>query len=101
MTFQVRVLPRAENDLFEIRDYIRRDAPETAANAIEQILDAIATLENLPERGARPRDGRLRKLRFRFLVREPYLIFYKVDKGRRLVHVYRVLHARRSYAEIL
>jgi plasmid stabilization system protein ParE len=101
VTFQVRTLKRATNDLLEIRDYIRRDAPETADRVIEELLDAISSLGRFPVRGARPRDERLRKLRFRFLVRDPYLVFYKIDSPRRLARVYRVLHARRAYAGIL
>lgn len=101
MTFRVRTLKRATNDVLEIRDYVRRDAPETADRVVDQVFDAIASLERFPERGARPRDERLRRLRFRFLVCNPYLVFYKVDASRRLVRVYRVLHARRAYDGVL
>lgn len=101
MTFRVRTLRRAVADLLEIRNYIRRDAPESADRVVEELLQAIGSLERFPARGARPRDERLRRLRYRFLIRDPYLIFYKVDMARKLVRVHRVLHGRRVYGGIL
>ena len=101
MTFRVRTLKRAESDLFEIRDYIRRDSPESANGIIEQLLDAIGSLGRSAKRGARPRDERLRRILYRFLVSGRYLIFYKIDEKRSLVLVHRVLHGKRAYAEIL
>jgi len=35
-------------------------------------------LGDLPERGARPRELRLRRLGYRFLVEGRYLVFYKI-----------------------
>lgn len=101
MTFRVRVVRRAEADLLEIRDYLRRDTPDQAESVTEALLQAIDSLERLPLRGARPRDPRLRRLGYRFLSKSSWLIFYKVDEARKLVRVHRVLHARREYRAIL
>ncbi len=101
MTFRVRVLRRAENDLVAIGDYLRRDAPEQADAVVERLLTAIESLDRLPTRAARPGDERLRTLGYRFLVSEPYLIFFKIDTKRAPVRVHRVLHGRREYREVL
>lgn len=101
MTWRVRVLRRAVDDLVAIGDYIRRDAPERADDVVERLLTAIESLDRIPARAARPRDERLRKLGYRYLVSEPYLIFFKVATKRRLVRVHRVLHGKREYREIL
>ncbi|MCP3960165.1 MAG: type II toxin-antitoxin system RelE/ParE family toxin [bacterium] len=54
MTFTVRVLRRAEGDLFEIYDVIARDSPRRAVTMVERILDRIESLSELPSRGDAP-----------------------------------------------
>ncbi len=96
---RVRVLKRAERDLVEVRHYLDREAPDSAGTVVADLLDAIEGLARSPERGARPRDERLRRRGFRFLVRQSYLIFFKVERSR--VWVYRVLHGKREWSRLL
>lgn len=103
MKYEVRVLPRAEKDLEEIQIYLAQDSPfpsdQVASATINRLLDRIESLERLPRRGARPRDERLRRNGYRFLVEHPYLIFYKVRKSQ--VWVHRILRGERAYERIL
>jgi toxin ParE1/3/4 len=99
VTRKVRLLPRAIRDLQEIRRYIERDRPETARRLLSRLFDVAAALAANPERGARPRDERLRSLGYRFLVVRAYLLSYKV--GPRSVIVYRVLPGHQRYREML
>ncbi len=98
-THRVRVLKRAESDLVELRSYLGHEAPESAGRIVGDLLDAIEGLARWPERGSRPRDEHLRRRGFRFLVRQPYLNFFKVSG--RVVWVYRVLHGRRAWSILL
>jgi toxin ParE1/3/4 len=91
----VRILRRAQADLLEIQRYVERERPEAAGRLIDRLLEAIESLEDLPSRGAVPRDERLATAGYRFLIAPGYLIFYKVF--RRQLRVYRVLHGRREY----
>jgi addiction module RelE/StbE family toxin len=99
VTRQVRILRRAERDLEEILHYLQRERPRSARSVVEGLLSGSESLSTHPERGARPRDGRLSRLGYRFLTRGPYLIFYKVLS--RQVRVYRVLHGKRRYQALL
>ncbi|MEK6609222.1 MAG: type II toxin-antitoxin system RelE/ParE family toxin [Myxococcota bacterium] len=99
MKHRVRVLRRAQGDLSGIADYLARDAPAVARRVVDGLLSALESLADLPTRGARPRDPRLRRLGFRCLVVGPHLVFYKVLG--RTVRVYRVVHGRRAYAHLL
>ena len=99
MNRQVRLLRRALADLEEIGKYIERDRPAAAKRVVTRLLDVAESLAASPERGARPRDARLRRLGFRFVVVRPYVVLYKV--GRRIVYVYRVIHGRRRYQGVL
>lgn len=95
----VRILRRAQDDLIDILEYIGRDRPHAAARIMEQLLDAIETLEIYPGRGVEPEDRILRRRGYRVLIVGDYLIFYKVLPKQ--VRVYRVLHGRRKYSHLL
>ena len=95
----VRILRRAQDDLVEIHRYILRDRPGAADRFVDNLLDAIESLELNPARGAVPRDQRVRGLGYRVLIHGEHLVFYKVLP--RQVRVYRVLHGRRRYADLL
>lgn len=99
MSYRVRILRRAQADLLEIHRYLTRDSEAQARSAIEGLLRAIDSLQEQPMRGVAPRDARLRSQGYRFLVVGQHLVFYKV-RGR-LVRVYRIVHGRRQYADIL
>lgn len=99
MTYSVRVLKRAQRDLQEIYDHVVREAPLHAGPFIDELLAAIESLATMPHRGAMPRDPVLRARGYRFLVRDPYLIFYKV-KGRE-ARVCRVLRGSRANRDLL
>ena len=95
----VRVLRRAQLDLLEIQAYLLRDDPAATTRLIDQLVAELERLATFSSRGARPRDERLRKAGYRYVVPGQYLIFYKVLRS--YVRVYRVLHGRRMYRDLL
>ena len=76
-----------------------RDRPEAAETLIEGLVSRLRSLERLSDRGAVPRDSRLRRAGYRYLSHSDYLIFYKTLA--RQVRVYRVLHGAQQYAHLL
>ena len=99
MTHSVRVLRRAQRDLQDIYDHIVREAPMRAGPFIDKLIATIEALSTMPDRGAIPRDPILRARGYRFLVQDPYMIFYKV-KGRE-ARVHRVLRGSRAHRDLL
>lgn len=99
MKRSVRVLRRAQVDLLEIQAYITRDNPPAAETLVNAILVLLSGLETLSERGAVPSDPHLRRAGYRYVQHGEYLIFYKVFRTQ--VRVYRILHGRRLYKELL
>jgi toxin ParE1/3/4 len=98
MKKKVRILRRAQKDIFEIRNYIERDAPQAAERFVDKLISKIEGLENFPEKGVVPRDAYLQARGYRVLIEGEYLIFYKILN--RQVRVYRVLHGRRKYRHL-
>lgn len=95
----VRVLRRAQLDLLELQAYVLHDNPAAAGRLIDALVVELARLGRFPSRGAHPRDERLRRAGYRYVVHGEYLIFYKVLGSH--VRVYRVLHGRRMYRDLL
>jgi toxin ParE1/3/4 len=99
VTRAVRVLRRAERDVQEVYDYLAREAPDRADTVVDGLFSTMESLANNAERAALPRDAHLRARGYRFLIRRPYLIFYKVTP--RMVRIYRVVHGKRAYFALL
>ncbi len=99
MTHTVRILQPAQEDLLEIYEYIASESPPSAVKMVHKILDRIESLSHFPNRGAQPRDPRLKTKGYRFVTEKPYLVFYKIGPSQ--VWVHRVLHGKRAYNRIL
>ena len=99
MTRAVRVLRRAQTDLLEMQHYIARDNPTAAEEMLKAMLDLIASLGEFSERGRIPQDAVLRAADYRYVRHGEYLVFYKVLRSQ--VRVYRIVHGRRRYEDIL
>ena len=99
MSHAVRILRRAEDDLLEIQRYVEVESPGRSGPVIDALLEVMASLAEMPLRGAMPSDAGLRRAGYRFLVQAPHVVFYKVRA--RTVVVMRVLHARRAWTSML
>lgn len=97
---KVDISPRAYDDLAEIKDYISvtLQKPESAKEILRDIMDAIRSLEELPDRGA-PLDTLISiKSDYRFIQSHNYAIFYRVEEYR--VFISRVLYKRRNFMKV-
>ena len=97
--YQIRFLKIAEEDFAEIVSYIGVDNPKAAnaiANKIEKNLELLS--EN-PLLGRIPRDEEIRKLRYRYLIVQNYIIFYTIET--KTIYIHRILHSARDYKSIL
>lgn len=96
---EVELLPAAYSDLDEIFDYIVVDNPQAAEIILDNIMQALRRLEDLPHSGAPLIDRSLEKFNFRMVIVEPYIAFYRFVDNK--VYVYRVLHGARNYPHLL
>lgn len=97
--YQIRFLKISEEDFAEIVSYIAADNPKAdnaLANKIEKNLELLS--EN-PLLGRIPRDEEIKKLKYRFLIVQNYIIFYTIEK--RVIYIHRILHGARDYRWIV
>ncbi len=97
--YKIEYLPIAEQDLNDIFEYIMIDHPDAALRMANQIDESVLTLEAFPYMGSVPNDPRLQALHYRFLIVEPYLIFYVINDN--IVEIRRILHGKRKYNFLL
>jgi plasmid stabilization system protein ParE len=68
---------------------------------LDDVERAVCSLAEFPERGALPRDRRLRALNYRFLCVDSYLLFYRCDEKTNIVYVLAIVHTKQQYTNIL
>jgi len=96
---RIEYLPIAESDLFEIFDYIFLDSPQSAVKMIDLFDERISILAEFPFSGREINDKLLRKLGYRFLAIENYLVFYVIKE--KSVEIRRILHGSREFLFLL
>lgn len=84
----VKLMPKAYRDLEDIDWYIANELeePATALALVEEIENAILSLEAFPQRGALRKIGRYAK-EYRQIFVKNYTIIYRIDEVRKWVIV--------------
>ena len=95
MAYRIVRTAKADEQLRDIVLY-RAEVAGSAAAALEflnRLKQKINRLAEFPESGA------LR--RYRVLIAEKHLVFYKVDEERKMVIVYAIVDGRRDYLNLI
>jgi toxin ParE1/3/4 len=93
--YTIRLLRIAEDDLFEIVNYMAADRPSAADALATKIEKNLNLLTKNPQLGRIPDEEELIRLGYRYLVVQNYLIFYTVEE--QTIYVHRILHGARDY----
>ena len=87
MAYKIKYLPLAVQDLTEIAQYLSGFYPKTAPRVLREIRDKIERLAATPNMcEAYPQDPR-----YRNLVADKYLVFYRVNEQAQAVEIHRIL----------
>ncbi|MBN2373597.1 type II toxin-antitoxin system RelE/ParE family toxin [bacterium] len=98
-SLKILYLSTAERDLVEIFEYIKKDNPGAAISQLERFDKVISMLASNPLLGIIPKDDRLKRLGYRILVIDKYLVFYIVKAE--AIQIRRVIHGARRYSFLL
>lgn len=93
--YDVRIVPRASNDLVAICAYIEQDSPKNAASVAQELLDAIDSLDILPHRYKVHEHRKDPSKTVRSMPVPPFIVYYRVVDNHRVVEVVAVLHGSR------
>lgn len=97
----IKISPRAQKDLLEIKEYISEELcnPKAANNVLSIITKRIRELAEFPLMGAPLSSIIDFETGYRFLVCGQYTAFYRYEDD--AVYVDRVLYGRRDFMRIL
>ena len=97
--YEVKLYARAYRDMEDIYAYIANNLhdPNAAQNIIDEIENAVFSLELMPERGAVRRSGIYAYRDYRQLFVGNYIIVYRVKKEEKQVHIVTVRYAPSSF----
>lgn len=98
MNYTLKINPKAQEDLQEIKKYVELDDPIAASKLILKILDAIDNLKQFPQMGLLLQNKINIKTKYRYIIVKNYLVFYFVNYTN--IFITRVLHATRDYKTI-
>ena len=90
---KIVTLPTAEQDLDDIVEYLGGFYPSTAIRQYDQIISAILSLEEYPNKFEVYKPGQFR-YDYRKMVIGDYLVFYVVNDTEVVIH--RILHGKRD-----
>jgi addiction module RelE/StbE family toxin len=97
--YHIRLLKAAEDDFTEIVTYIAADNLNAANKLASKIEKNLELLSKNPELGRIPLDEDIRKLGYRYLIMEDYILFYTIEN--KTIYVHRILHGARNYKSLL
>ena len=95
--YKIIFLPRANENLTDIDNYLCQFYPNTAANFFSKLDSNISHLRANPYIGAKY----VHNENYRRLPVGDYLVFYVVDDSRQTVEIHRVLHGSQDIAQQL
>jgi addiction module RelE/StbE family toxin len=101
--YRIEITDPATKDLNEIGNYITDDLlePQAALRLVNEIADAVSSLEEMPYRNPLVRDERLSLHGIRKIIVGNYLVFYIIYEEEKVVTIIRILYGRRDWLNLL
>lgn len=101
--YKVQLTSDASDDINQIVVFICLESKEKdiAISYLNLLEESVISLEKYPERGSNPKYKILRNQGYKYLVVKSHIIFYKVNLENKIVTVYRVLHQKSAYQNLL
>ncbi len=101
MNYKVFLISDAEEDIFEIYNYVAiNDSPGNADKLFEKLQETCLKLDTFPERGHIPPElERIKVLGFLEIHFKPYRIIYQIRNKE--VYIHCVLDGRRELQDLL
>jgi len=97
MKYRVFITEPANEDLKNIVAYIAADNVDAALKMHDKIMDVLTGLQDHPNKGAYPRNKRLKAEGYRKLAIDNYIATYRLSEEKNEAYVIRVFHGAMNY----
>lgn len=103
MSYNVILLPAAEDDYQEILRYFERqfDSQQAIRSFVKDFGEVLLRLEETPTIYGYSRDEVLRQREYRKFLIGRYVALFKIDELRNAVEIYRIFHGTQNYTKYL
>ena len=103
MSCQILRTDKTDIQVRNLINYIVQDSGsvDIALVCLDKIEHAINLLKDQPYYGIQARHPLLRKMQFRVVVTDHYLVFYKVRERDATVIIYAVVDSRQDYVDLV
>lgn len=103
MKYRIFRTDKVEDQLRDIIFFMAEDSGnvDIALGYLDKIETAINRLQDFPESEGIPRYSILKKQGYRVLIVERHLLFYKLNKKKKLVIIYAIVDGRREYRNLI
>ena len=100
MSFELKISPKASEDIDGIYDFIYKDSPKNALEQVRLIYKAFDSITEMPGIGANLRGYVSSPTEYKFFViNKTYITFYLVKNN--AVYISRVFSVKQDYLDIL
>lgn len=103
MSYNVVLLPAAEEDYQEILHYFERqlDSRQAIRSFVKSFGEVLPLLTETPEMYSYSRDEGLQQRGYRKFLIGRYVALFKIDEEKKAVEIYRIFHGTQNYAKYL
>lgn len=103
MSYSILRTDKADEDIHAIINYIAENSQsiDIAIKYLEVLENAIMQLADFPEIGCVPRYRTLKLQKYRVLIVEKHLVFYKIFQESNEIIIYRVIDGRQDYKNLI
>ena len=103
MSYNVILLPAAEDDYQEILQYFERqfDSQQAIRSFVKDFGEVLLRLEETPTIYGYSRDEVLRQREYRKFLIGRYAALFKIDEPKNTVEIYRIFHGTQNYTKYL
>jgi Plasmid stabilization system protein len=103
MNYDLIVSKYAHEDIDDIAEYILHELknPQATVKFLNDIETSYSRVSENPKMYSLCNDGRLAQKKYRKIVINNYLIFYRIDEKKKTVYIVRVVYGGRNYPEML
>ena len=103
MSYNVILLPAAEDDYQEILQYFERqfDSQQAIRSFVKDFGEVLLQLEDTPKIYGYSREAGLRQREYRKFLIGRYVALSIIDEPRNAVEIYRIFHGTQNYTKYL
>ena len=99
--YEIKYTSLAMDELDLAFSYVARDDKQAAIDLLDRLESAILKLSDFPRLGVVfPNRASYEVVGYRYIVVDPYVIFYRINEAKKEIQIARVFHSRQNWLKL-